>query len=144
MVSPIIPPQPMIPPPMQRPPHRSIAGPVVLIIIGIIFLLATMGVLNHYSMLILFGHYWPALLILWGVIKMIEYEQAKRQGLAARGIGVGGFLLVVFLIIFGLIATQASRVNWKNLGEHIQLGDDEGIDEIFGAAQADHADFDTL
>jgi DUF4097 and DUF4098 domain-containing protein YvlB len=140
VVSPIIPPQPMIPPPMQRPPHRSIAGPVVLIIIGIIFLLATMGVLNHYSMLILFGHYWPALLILWGVIKMIEYEQAKRQGLAARGIGVGGFLLVVFLIIFGLIATQASRVNWKNLGEHIQLGDDEGIDEIFGGSTFDYSD----
>jgi DUF4097 and DUF4098 domain-containing protein YvlB len=31
-------------------------------------------------------------------------------------------------------------VNWKNLGEHIQLGDDEGIDEIFGGSTFDYSD----
>jgi Putative adhesin len=136
MASPVTPSTP-IPPPLR--PHRSIAGPVVLILMGVLFLLGTMGVLEIHSLGRLFAHYWPALLILWGVLKLVEYEQAKRYGQPARGIGVGGVLLMVFLIIAGLIATQASRVDWKNLGEHIQVGDDEGLDEIFGGSTFDYS-----
>src|ERR1022692_665532 len=124
----------MIPPPTPRPPHRSIAGPVVLILMGVLFLMGTMGILEIHSLGRIFAHYWPALLILWGVLKLIEYEQAKRYGQPTRGIGVGGFFLMLFLISAGLIATQASRVDWRNLGEHIQLGDDEGLNEIFGGS----------
>ena len=124
---------PIMPPPM-RPPQRSIAGPVVLILIGILFLLGTMRILDIHHLGWLFARFWPALLILWGVIKLIEYEQAKRYGQQPRGIGVGGVFLMLFLIVAGLIATQASRVDWKSLGEHIEIGDDEGIDEIFGGS----------
>ncbi len=127
MASPI-----MAPPPIPRPPHRSIAGPVVLILMGILFLLGTMGIMDIHHLGSLFARYWPALLILWGVLKLIEYEQAKRLGQPARGIGVGGVFLMLFLISAGLIATQMSRVDWKSLGDHIELGDDEGLDEIFG------------
>src|SRR5208283_3130224 len=84
--------------------------------------------------------FWPALLILWGVLKLIEYEQAKRYGQPVRGIGVGGVFLMLFLIGAGLIATQASRVDWKNLGEHLQIGDDEGLDEIFGGSTFNYSD----
>jgi hypothetical protein len=123
-----------------RPPHRSIAGPVVLILIGVLFLLGTMGILEWHGLGSLFARFWPALLILWGVLKLIEYEQAKRLGQPTRGIGVGGVFLMLFLIGAGLIATQAARVNWKNLGEHIQIGDDEGLDEIFGGSTFDYSD----
>src|SRR5208282_4385447 len=73
-------------------------------------------------------------LILWGALKLIEYEQAKRYGQPARGIGVGGVFLMLFLIVAGLIATQASRLDWKSLGQHIQIGDDQDLDEIFGGS----------
>ena len=129
----------MTPPPPPR-PHRSIAGPVVLILMGVLFLLGTMGILDTHRLGLLFAHYWPALLILWGVIKLIEYEQAKRLGQPARGIGVGGVFLMLFLICAGLIATQAARVDWKSLGEHIQLGDDQGLDEIFGGSTFNYSD----
>src|SRR5271155_2243075 len=99
-----MPPIPVMPPPPR--PHRSIAGPVVLILIGILFLLGTMGVLEIHGLLRLFARFWPALLILWGLIKLMEYEQAKRAGSPARGIGVGGVFLMLFLIGSGLIATQ--------------------------------------
>jgi hypothetical protein len=128
----------MTPPPPR--PHRSIAGPVVLILMGVLFLMGTMGILEIHSLGRLFARFWPALLILWVLLKLIEYEQAKRYGQPARGIGVGGVFLMVFLIGTGLIATQASRVNWKNLGEHIQLGDDEGLDEIFGGSTFNYSD----
>src|ERR1700723_2621152 len=129
-----------MPPPIPRPPQRSIAGPVVLILMGVLFLLGTMGILEIHSLGRLFARFWPALLILWGLLKLMEYEQAKRYGQPARGIGVGGIFLMFFLICAGLIATQASRVNWKSLGEHIQLGDDEGLDDIFGGSTFDYSD----
>lgn len=135
MASPI----PVMTPPPPR-PHRSIAGPVVLILMGVLFLMGTMGVLEIHSLGRLFARFWPALLILWGMIKLIEYEQAKRYGQPTRGIGVGGVFLVMFLIGAGLIATQASRVDWKSLGEHIQIGDDQGLDEIFGGSTFDYSD----
>ena len=135
MASPI-----MNPPPIPRPPHRSIAGPVVLILMGVLFLCGTMGILEIHSLGRLFARFWPALLILWGALKLIEYEQAKRLGQPARGIGVGGIFLMLFLIGAGLIATQVSRVDWKSLGEHIQLGDDQGLDEIFGGSTFNYSD----
>src|SRR5260370_13183367 len=48
--------------------------------------------------------------------------------------------LMLFLIGGGLIATQAARVDWKSLGEHIQLGDNQGLDEIFGGSTYDYSD----
>src|SRR5208282_564232 len=126
--------RPMMPPIPPRPPHRSIAGPVVLILMGILFLLGTMGIMDIHHLGSLFARFWPALLILWGVLKLIEHEEAKRLGQPARGIGVGGVFLMLFIIMAGLIATQASRVDWKSLGDHIQLGDDQGLDEIFGGS----------
>ena len=137
MASPMMPPPPPIPP---RLPHRSMAGAVVLILLGVLFLLGTMGVLNWHSLWMLFGRYWPALLILWGVLKLIEHEQAKRLGQPTRGIGVGGVFLMLFLISGGLIATQLSRLDLKSLGEHIQIGDDEDLDEIFGGSTFDYSD----
>jgi DUF4097 and DUF4098 domain-containing protein YvlB len=121
-----------------RPP-RSIAGAIVLILIGVVFLLVNMGVLDRYSMGMLFARYWPALLILWGVIKLIEYEHAKREGLPARGIGAGGVFLMIFLVMAGLIATGLSRVDWHNLRDHFQIGDKD-FDEIFGGSTFDYSD----
>jgi len=129
------------PPPIQvRPPQRSLAGPVVLILLGVLFLLGTMGILEIHSLGRMFARFWPALLILWGVLKLVEHEQAKRAGQQPRGIGVGGVFLMLFVIIAGLIATQASRLNWKNIGEHIQFGDDQGLDEIFGGSTFNYSD----
>jgi hypothetical protein len=132
---------PIVPPPLApRPPQRSIAGPVVLILLGILFLLGTMGILEIHSLGRMFARFWPALLILWGVLKLVEHEQAKRAGQQPRGIGVGGVFLMLFVIIAGLIATQASHLNWKNIGEHIQIGDDQGLDEIFGGSTFNYSD----
>jgi hypothetical protein len=99
-----------------------------------------MGILEIHSLGRMFARFWPALLILWGVLKLVEHEQAKRAGQQPRGIGVGGVFLMLFVIIAGLIATQASHLNWKNIGEHIQIGDDQGLDEIFGGSTFNYSD----
>ena len=124
---------------MRPRPPRSIAGAIVLIMIGLLFLLGTMGVLNGQNLVMLFGRYWPALLILWGVIKIVEHEQAKHAGLPTRGIGVGGVFLMLFLIVGGLVATGASRVNWGNVRDHLQI-DDNDFDEIFSGSSYEYSD----
>ena len=106
-------------PPMR--PRRSFAGPVVMIILGILLLLANMGKLPWQTLGTWFAHYWPVLIILWGVIKLIEHQQAQKQGVRASGIGVGGVFLLVVLIVFGLAATQASRVNWGSIRDNIDI-----------------------
>jgi DUF4097 and DUF4098 domain-containing protein YvlB len=72
----------------------------------------------------LFAHYWPLLLILWGVLKLVEHYQAKQEGVRPPGIGAGGVVLLVFLVIAGLTASQLNRVNWNEVGDEIDLGDD--------------------
>jgi len=132
MSSPIPPPAQPIPP--YGPPRRyrrSFAGPVVLIILGIVFLLGNLHMLSWARLGTLFAHYWPALLILWGVIKLIEYQQAQRDGLPHRGIGVGGVFLMILIVVCGLAATQASRFNWGELRDNLNI-DDNDLNNIFG------------
>lgn len=127
MSSPVMSPPPIAPPPRRQ---RSFAGPFVLIIIGTVFLLATMRILSVGRLAHLFANYWPVLLILWGVIKLIEHMQAQREGTRSSGIGAGGVLLVVMIVVFGLIATQLEHVNWSGIRDNFNF--DDGDFPIFG------------
>jgi hypothetical protein len=110
-------------------------GPIFLIGVGIVLLLVSSGRLAGKQVAILFADYWPVLLIIWGAIKLVEYSQAKREGVPAPGIGGGGVVLLVFLILFGLAATGARKasknVDWTNFGNHVQFGD-EDFGDMFG------------
>ncbi len=119
------------PPPPLRPRRRSFSGPIVLIVLGIVFLLGNLHMLSWMRIGTLFAHYWPLLLILWGVMKLIEHQQAQRDGLPARGIGAGGFFLIICIVVCGLIATQAQRFNWSGVRENLNL-DDEDLNNLFG------------
>jgi DUF4097 and DUF4098 domain-containing protein YvlB len=127
MQTPVQPPPP-VPPRRYR---RSYSGPVVLIVLGIIFLLGNLHTLSWARIGALFAHYWPLLLILWGVIKLIEHHQAQRDGLPSRGIGAGGIFLVVIIVVCGLVATQASRFNWGEIRDNLNIDDDD-LNNIFG------------
>ena len=133
MSSPITTPPPQFSPLPPLPPsrHRSFAGPFVLIIVGTVFLLGTMHVLSVGKLAHLFASYWPVLLILWGVIKIIEHQVARREGTRPSGIGAGGVLLVVMIVVFGLIANQLERVNWSGLRDEMNL-DDGDFRNMFG------------
>jgi DUF4097 and DUF4098 domain-containing protein YvlB len=113
---------PVVTPPRRR---RSLTGPFILIIVGVVFLLANLGVVSHQRLGLLFAHYWPVLLILWGLIKLFEYSQAKRDNQPAPGIGGGGILLMIFLVIFGLMATHAANFHWDELRDQIDLGNSD-------------------
>jgi len=129
MSSPVQPPvQPYVPPRHRR---RSFAGPLVLIVLGIIFLLGNLRMISWGRLGILFAHYWPALLILWGIVKLIEYQQAQRDGVPVRGIGAGGVFLVIFIVFFGLIATHVERFHWNDIRDNLNI-DDSDFNGVFG------------
>jgi hypothetical protein len=133
MASPVNPGFTPVPPVPPMPPrrHRSMAGAFVLIIIGVVFLLGTMHVLSVGKLAHLFANYWPLLLILWGVIKLIEHMQAQREGTRSSGIGAGGVFLVIMIVVFGLTANQLERVNWSGLKDQINIDDDD-FSNLFG------------
>jgi DUF4097 and DUF4098 domain-containing protein YvlB len=111
-----------IPPPRYR---RSLSGPITLISLGIVFLLGTMGYLNWARLGHWFAHYWPVILIVAGVIKLIEYQAAQRQGVRASGLGAGSIFLIILVIVAGLTATQMSRVDWSGLRDQINIDDND-------------------
>ena len=127
-------PPPPVPPVQYPPPYRyyrrSIAGPMVLIIIGLVFLLRNFGVrlpVWHW-----FGHWWPLLLILWGVIRLVEHSVAQRQGYRRVSIGAGSIFLLILIVAVGLSAHYSSDVDWGGVRDQIQMDDDLG--GLFGTA----------
>src|SRR6185369_6848150 len=122
-------PTPVIPVYARR---RSLAGPLVLIIIGVFFLLLT----THTLSMPVFGHYfarlWPLLLILWGSVRLLEYYRDRQQGYATRGVGAGGVLMIIFLVMLGMGANSAERVNWQGIRGEMDMGDNDEFWGMFG------------
>ena len=127
------PPPPQFSPltPLPAPRRRSFSGPFILIVLGVLFLLITTGVFSRARIWHLYANYWPVLLILWGVLKLIDYQRAQRDGVRAPGIGAGGILLALMIVVSGLIANQIERVNWSGLRDQINI-DDGDFNNIFG------------
>jgi DUF4097 and DUF4098 domain-containing protein YvlB len=129
MASPTTNAPPPTPPVMYR--RRSFAGPVILIVLGVIFLLGNLGYMAWGRLGYLFARYWPLLIILWGLIKLAEHFDAQRQGYRPRGIGFGGVMFLIFLVMLGLGASSAWRYRGALNDEFFQIDDQPGF-TIFG------------
>ncbi|HEY1239732.1 MAG TPA: DUF4097 family beta strand repeat-containing protein [Bryobacteraceae bacterium] len=78
--------------------RRSIAGPLILVILGGLFLWRNLHPETRIFDLV--SQYWPFLLIAWGLIRLIEVvasEHGRHFGLSG-----GEVVLVVFICVFGV------------------------------------------
>lgn len=126
------------PVPYQRPYRpRSVFGPVILVSIGVLILLRTTGVIGLHSFGWWYASYWPVLLIIWGVVKLLEYMWARQKGYATPRLGGGSIVFLVFFILFGMLATNSLGWDWPGLRS--QLGDDADFD--FGNMWGSNYDF---
>ena len=121
---------PLPPPPPVYRYRRSLAGPLILIVIGMVFLLRNFGV--HIPVWHFFGRFWPVLIILWGVIALIEHFTALKNGYRTRHLGGSGIMLLILIVIVGLAAHHSSDVNWEGMRDQMQFDDDLG--GMFGTA----------
>ena len=121
---------PLPPPPPAYRYRRSLTGPLIVIIVGLVFLLRNMGV--HIPVWHFFGRFWPLLIILWGVIALVEHFAALQHGYRTRGLGGGGIMLLILIVIVGLAAHHSSDVNWEGMRDQMQIDDDLG--GMFGNA----------
>jgi hypothetical protein len=117
------PPVAPVPPPYRY--RRSLAGPIVLIVLGVLFLLHNLGL--RLPVWQFFGRFWPVLIILWGIIKLIEHSTARREGFRPAGIGAGSVFLLILIIVVGLAAHKTSNWNWNGVRDQIQIDDDLGM-----------------
>jgi hypothetical protein len=76
--------------------RRSFTGPLLLLMIGAFFLWRNMH--PEAPVFDLVAQYWPFILILWGVLRLIEVLVFRYRGSTFTG---GEIVLVVFLCIFG-------------------------------------------
>lgn len=93
--------------------HRgSIVWAAILVLIGVAFLLANLNIEVHPWQLL--ARYWPALIVLWGLVRLFDYVQARRhpETPAPRFSGADVLLLLLFLIL-GTVFSRLVREPWS-------------------------------
>jgi DUF4097 and DUF4098 domain-containing protein YvlB len=113
--------------------RRSLSGPIILTVIGVVFLLANLHVVSWAQLGFYFGRYWPVLLILVGIIRILEHFQAQRTGVRTVGLGFGGVVLLLLIACAGLAVGGAQKVNWQTFEDESGF-DDSWMNGIFGQA----------
>ena len=85
-------------------PRRSAVGSVFLIVLGALFLIHNFRPdLIHWRLL---GRWWPLLLILWGLIRLVE----NLTGSGRRGLRGGELFLLIVLVLVGMAISFAPRI----------------------------------
>ena len=96
----------------------SITAPLVLIVVGTIFLLR--AVQPDFQIGPLLSHYWPFLLIVWGLIALLEVTVrfVGNAPIPTNGVSGGGWFLVVMVCIIGATAHEIQRPDtwWRKVG----------------------------
>src|SRR5947209_7774688 len=107
--------------------RASIAAPLILILIGVLFL--ARNVYPDLPLMDFVARYWPFLLIGWGVLRLVEilFWAATAKPLPSRGMSGGEWVLVVFLVMIGWTVWAGHEHGWLR-GNRIRFG---GL-EMFG------------
>jgi DUF4097 and DUF4098 domain-containing protein YvlB len=120
----------------QRRANRvpSIAGPILLIGVGIIFLLVMTGRLDGEFVWNWYKHWWPVLLIGLGLVALAEWALDMRRD-QPRMRGFGGYVaLVILLAILGATGSGFDHF-WGSIRDN--MGDD-GNDFFSALGQPEH------
>jgi DUF4097 and DUF4098 domain-containing protein YvlB len=129
---------------MRAARRSSILGPLIILGLGVIFLLAETGRFPWAQSLEWYSRWWPAVLIGAGLVLLAEWaiDQQRRQNGTdgpIRVLGGGVVFLLIVLAIAGLFSHVALRgIAWSdsNLGQNFH-----NFDHIFGDR---HDGYDTL
>lgn len=118
--------------------RRSLLGPLLLISLGILFLLVQLGRVQWNSALLWLGTWWPAVLVLAGIVLLTEwaYDTANAGNSGARtprrSVGAGAVILLVALACVGASAAGLyNRSDWIERNWNPDLVSPWGLGQIF-------------
>ena len=95
--------------------RASVVGPLLLIAIGVTFFLLQTGRLNYQNFWGWYGHWWPLLLVLAGLIVLAEWMldqfllRNPEHPRFRRSLGAGVFILLLFMVGAGIFASYGVR-----------------------------------
>jgi len=130
--------------------RHSIVGPLVLLALGIVFLLAQMGRVSWAQAVTWYGYWWPLVLVGAGVVLLAEWaldQQPGPDGLPRGGrvLGGGVVMLLILLAIVG-VSSRASNLGlaWKDRtfgkgfpGFDVALGERHDFDDSLSTSFAE-------
>lgn len=109
---------------------QSIFGPLVLILLGLLFLVRNF--IADFPFWELVGKYWPLVLVAWGVAKLLDAARRPAGEQARPSVGVGEFFLALLLVTVGLGASKFHTIDLpifysghnytQNLRQQVQAG----------------------
>ena len=118
--------------------RASLVGPLILIVIGALFLVHNMW--PELPVLSALGQWWPAVLMIWGFLRVAEITSWKSQGrpLPQNGMSGGEWTFIVLLCVIGSAAFTANkyRDRWP---VNINTGGLDILGESFDYPQAEQA-----
>ncbi len=98
----------------------SIFSGVLLILLGTLFLFARWN--PDLRIWHVFWHYWPVLIILWGVAKLVDHLGAHQEGRARPPMVTGSEVALMFLVVLVLAGMGLySRIRERNPDLDINL-----------------------
>jgi DUF4097 and DUF4098 domain-containing protein YvlB len=108
-------------------------GPLILIVIGGLFLLRNFGytfpIFQHYV------RFWPLLLVLIGLIRLAEFFAARSAQRPVPRMGGGTVFLLVVVIATGVALSAAFHgrhdINWGSVRDNVDVDDD--LLHLFGS-----------
>ncbi len=114
---------------MANTPSRSsgLFSGLVLITVGLLILLRNYG---HMDLEHFFTHWWPLLIIFWGMVKLYERTAGRRFGGGGGGITAGEVFLMfgMFALLGGVVAWDI--INGKFSSSGIDFGDSYSFDDL--------------
>ncbi len=109
-------------------PRGSITGPLIIILIGVLFLIHAFSPQFHIADLLIL--YWPYLLIIWGGVALLEvcFRFLRGTAIPTNGVSGGAWFVIVLICLVGMAAFEVhGRGNWW-----WQNGFGRGFSDTFG------------
>ena len=112
--------------------HRSLLGPLLLITIGVVALLANLHVLDMSSFWSFYHTYWPLLLIGLGLLLAVEAIFVHTRQHGSLRVGCGTVLLILILAGLGLATAMSHTQNWASIRSQLRALNDAQMWQVFG------------